>query len=97
MIRAITGLLPLHNGQVTSGTISMEGQPVLGLPSHKLVRMGMGGFMGTMAMAVVVPMTVFVPVVPQLGFVEQKEKNQTHQQSQKQLVRAHAALKSFWQ
>lgn len=42
MIRAITGLLPLHNGQVTSGTISMEGQPVLGLPSHKLVRMGMG-------------------------------------------------------
>lgn len=42
MIRAITGLLSLHNGQVTAGSISMDGQAILGLPSHKLVRMGMG-------------------------------------------------------
>jgi hypothetical protein len=60
-----------------------------------LVRMGMGGFMGTMAM--VVPMTVFVPVVPQLGLVEQEEKHQAHEQSQKQLVRTHATFKSLWQ
>jgi branched-chain amino acid transport system ATP-binding protein len=42
MIRAISGLLPLHNGQITGGSIAMDGQSILGLPSHKLVRMGMG-------------------------------------------------------
>ena len=42
MIRAISGLLPLHSGQITGGSIAMEGQSILGLPSHKLVRMGLG-------------------------------------------------------
>ena len=42
MIRAVSGLLPLHNGQITGGSIAMDGQSVLGLPSHQLVRMGLG-------------------------------------------------------
>jgi hypothetical protein len=61
--------------------------------------MGMSGFFRTMAMVMpmIVPMSMLVSVVPQLGLVEQKEKNQTHQQSQKEFVWAHAALKSLWQ
>ncbi len=42
LIRAVTGLLDLHHGHVTSGTVHYAGQPILGLPAHKLVRMGMG-------------------------------------------------------
>ncbi len=42
LIRSITGLLPLHSGQATGGSIHMDGQSILGLPPHKLVRMGMG-------------------------------------------------------
>jgi len=42
-------------------------------------------------------MSMLVSVVPQLGLVEQKEKNQTHQQSQKEFVWAHATFKSLWQ
>ncbi len=42
LIRAITGLLPLHSGHATGGSIHMDGQSILGLPPHKLVRMGMG-------------------------------------------------------
>lgn len=42
LIRSITGLLALHNGQITGGSIDMDGQSILGMPSHKLVRMGMG-------------------------------------------------------
>lgn len=42
LIRAVTGLLGLHHGHVTDGSIRFAGQPVLGLPAHRLVRMGMG-------------------------------------------------------
>jgi branched-chain amino acid transport system ATP-binding protein len=41
LIRAVSGLLSLHHGHVESGSVSLSGQPILGLPSHKLVRMGM--------------------------------------------------------
>ena len=42
LIRAVTGLLGLHHGQVTSGAVRYAGQSIVGLPSHRLVRMGMG-------------------------------------------------------
>ena len=32
----------LHNGQIIRGSIDMDGQSILGLPSHKLVRLGLG-------------------------------------------------------
>ena len=41
LIRAVTGLLSLHHGHVTQGSISMAGRPILGLPAHRLVRLGM--------------------------------------------------------
>jgi branched-chain amino acid transport system ATP-binding protein len=41
LIRAVSGLLSLHGGEVKAGQVSFAGQPVLGLPSHRLVRMGM--------------------------------------------------------
>ena len=42
LIRAVTGLLDLHHGQVTHGQVALDGHSILGLPSHRLVRMGMG-------------------------------------------------------
>jgi branched-chain amino acid transport system ATP-binding protein len=42
LIRAVTGLLDLHHGHITGGNIDFNGASVLGLPAHKLVRMGMG-------------------------------------------------------
>lgn len=42
LIRAVTGLLDLHHGHVTGGTVHYVGQPILGLPPHRLVRMGIG-------------------------------------------------------
>ena len=42
LIRSITGLLDLHHGHVTQGKITFDGQSVLGMPSHRLVRLGMG-------------------------------------------------------
>jgi branched-chain amino acid transport system ATP-binding protein len=42
LIRAVTGLLGLHHGQVINGSVRYAGQPIVGLPSHRLVRMGMG-------------------------------------------------------
>ena len=41
LIRAITGLLGLHHGHIEQGSVMLSGQAILGLPSHKLVRMGM--------------------------------------------------------
>ena len=41
LIRAITGLLGLHHGHIEQGSVVLSGQPILGLPAHKLVRMGM--------------------------------------------------------
>ena len=42
LIRAVTGLLGLHHGHVTGGEIGFAGQPIKGLPAHRLVRLGMG-------------------------------------------------------
>jgi branched-chain amino acid transport system ATP-binding protein len=42
LIRAVSGLLDLHHGQVTQGSVQFGGQSILGFPSHRLVRMGMG-------------------------------------------------------
>lgn len=42
LIRAVTGLLDLHHGHVAQGSVLFAGQSVLGLPSHRLVRLGMG-------------------------------------------------------
>ena len=42
LIRAVTGLLDLHHGHVTGGSISFGGESILGQPAHRLVRKGMG-------------------------------------------------------
>jgi branched-chain amino acid transport system ATP-binding protein len=42
LIRAITGLLDVHNGSVTAGSISLAGTPVQAVPAHRRVRLGMG-------------------------------------------------------
>ena len=41
LIRAITGLLDLHHGRVERGSVHFEGRPILGVPAHRLVRLGM--------------------------------------------------------
>ena len=41
LIRAVSGLLSLHHGHVESGSVTLAGQPILGQPSHRLVRLGM--------------------------------------------------------
>lgn len=41
LIRAVTGLLGVHGGGVTAGSINFAGTSVLGMPSHRLVRLGM--------------------------------------------------------
>jgi branched-chain amino acid transport system ATP-binding protein len=41
LIRAITGLLGLHHGHVVQGSVAFDGQGILGIPSHRLVRSGM--------------------------------------------------------
>jgi len=41
LIRAITGLLDLHHGHMTQGSVTLDGRSIVGLPSHKLVRLGM--------------------------------------------------------
>jgi hypothetical protein len=44
-----------------------------------------------------VTMVVLMPVVPELGFVEQKEEDQPNQQGQEQIVRTGLALKGLGQ
>lgn len=41
LIRAATGLLGLHGGQVVNGEVRFAGEPVQNLPAHKRVRLGM--------------------------------------------------------
>lgn len=41
LIRAISGLLDLHHGHVAGGSVHLNGRSILGLPTHRLVRMGM--------------------------------------------------------
>jgi len=42
LIRAVTGLLDLHHGQIVAGQVRLSGQSVAGMPAHTLVRLGMG-------------------------------------------------------
>lgn len=42
LIRAVSGLLDLHHGHISQGNVLLDGQSILGFPSHRLVRMGMG-------------------------------------------------------
>jgi len=42
LIRAISGLLDIHHGSITSGQVVWDGQACSHLPAHRLVRMGMG-------------------------------------------------------
>ena len=42
LIRAVSGLLPAHNGRIAAGEVRFEGTAATGLASHRLVRMGMG-------------------------------------------------------
>lgn len=42
LIRAVSGLLDLHHGHVGSGSVHFAGDAILGLPTHRLVRQGMG-------------------------------------------------------
>ena len=42
LIRSVTGLLELHHGHVTGGSVHFAGEAILGMPAHRLVRMGMG-------------------------------------------------------
>ncbi len=41
LLRAITGLLPVHDGDITKGTISFQGEDVVGLPADEVVRRGL--------------------------------------------------------
>lgn len=41
LIRAVSGLLSLHHGHIASGSIALEGRSIVGVPTHKLVRLGM--------------------------------------------------------
>jgi branched-chain amino acid transport system ATP-binding protein len=40
LIRAISSLLALHGGEAVAGRVEFAGESILGLPSHRLVRMG---------------------------------------------------------
>jgi branched-chain amino acid transport system ATP-binding protein len=42
LIRAISGLLDLHNGQITAGSVQLAGAAVHAMPAHRRVRLGMG-------------------------------------------------------
>ena len=45
---------------------------------------------------ILVAMVVLMAVMPQLGFVEQKEKQQAKQERDEEVVRLDTCLKSFW-
>ena len=44
-LRAITGLLGVHDGRVTKGTVTLDGQPVLGRTPDAVVRKGVAQVM----------------------------------------------------
>jgi predicted metal-binding membrane protein len=69
---------------------------------HMFVRanMGMcsaGGLRSYLASGGMRVRSMFMAVVPQLGFVEQKEKHQPDEQGHKQIMRAGLAFKGFGQ
>jgi branched-chain amino acid transport system ATP-binding protein len=42
LIRAISGLLNLHNGHITAGSVLLAGANIQSVPAHRRVRLGMG-------------------------------------------------------
>ena len=42
LIRTVSGLLGLHGGAVTHGSVTLEGRSIAGLSADRLVRLGMG-------------------------------------------------------
>jgi branched-chain amino acid transport system ATP-binding protein len=42
LIRAISGLLSLHGGAMTTGSVTFDGREIAGLAAHKIVRLGIG-------------------------------------------------------
>jgi branched-chain amino acid transport system ATP-binding protein len=40
-LKAISGLLPLENGEITDGSVAFEGKPLAGLAPHQIVRAGL--------------------------------------------------------
>jgi branched-chain amino acid transport system ATP-binding protein len=45
MLRAITGLLPLHRGRITKGQVDVEGTAIVGAPAPAIVRHGVAQVM----------------------------------------------------
>ncbi|MFP4636266.1 MAG: ABC transporter ATP-binding protein [Nitriliruptoraceae bacterium] len=45
VLRAITGLLDVHRGEITKGTITLDGRPIHGLSAPQTVRAGIGQVM----------------------------------------------------
>lgn len=45
ILRAITGLLDVHRGKITKGTITLDGQDITGQPAPAVVRAGVGQVM----------------------------------------------------
>ena len=41
-LRAIGGLLDVHNGEITKGQILLDDQPIQDLPAQKIVKLGLG-------------------------------------------------------
>src|SRR5687767_10162603 len=44
-LRAITGLLPLHDGRISKGRIEWDGESLNGLPAERIVRRGLAQVM----------------------------------------------------
>ena len=65
--------------------------------SGVLVRMAMRGVTAMVIVCNLMGVMVLVAVVPQLGFVQQKEKNQTRQQSHEQIMGTGLTLKGLGQ
>jgi branched-chain amino acid transport system ATP-binding protein len=45
VLRAITGLLDIHRGAITKGTVTLDGRPIHGLDAPSIVRAGVGQVM----------------------------------------------------
>lgn len=47
-IRAITGLLQIHDGDATKGSITLGGEEILGMPGERIVQRGVAQAMSTL-------------------------------------------------
>ena len=41
LIRAVTGLLAMHNGRIAQGSVRFDGRDITGMPPHRLLRLGL--------------------------------------------------------